>query len=131
MRRIVDKLFLTHEPRAEAPDEDKDAIEIPEFTEGKLVRAATSLKTWEAPGPDGILAEIVWRAVISRPKIFLDLFNEGLRCSTFCDKWKTARLVIIPKNKEGDPDSPSSYRLLSLLDTMEKVLELLIQIRLD
>ncbi len=130
MRRIVDGLFPTHEPRAEAPGENSDAIEIPEFTEEELVRAVTSLKTGKAPGPDGIPAEIVRRAVVSRPKIFLDLFNECLRCGTFCDEWKTARLVLIPKNKGGDPDSPSSYRPLSLLDTMGKVFELLIKPRL-
>ena len=59
MRRIVDGLFPTHEPWAEAPDENDDAFEIPEFTEEELVQAVTSLKTGKTPGPDGIPAEIV------------------------------------------------------------------------
>ena len=120
MRQIVDGLFLTHEQRAEAPDENNDAIEIIEFTEGELVRAVTSLMTGKARGTDGIPAEFVRRTVIFRPKSFFDLFNECLRCDTFCDEWKKVRLVLVTKNKGGDPDSPSSYRSSSLLDTMGK-----------
>ncbi len=130
MRQIVDGLFLTHEQRAEAPDENNDAIEIIEFTEGELVRAVTSLMTGKARGTDGIPAEFVRRTVIFRPKSFFDLFNECLRCDTFCDEWKKVRLVLVTKNKGGDPDSPSSYRSSSLLDTMGKVFEFLIKPRL-
>lgn len=85
MHRIVDGVFPTHESRGEAPDKN-DAIEIPEITEGELVRAVTSLGTGKVPGSHSISAKIVRRAVVSRPKISLDLFNECLRSVTFCDE---------------------------------------------
>ena len=49
----------------------------------------------------------------------------------FSKDWKTARLILIDKGKGGDLDSPSSYRPLSLLNTLGKLFELLLRPRIQ
>lgn len=59
------------------------------------------------------------------------LMNRCLQEATFPDFWKMSRLVIIPKPGKKDKSSPKSYRPISLLSTMSKVLETLIISRIE
>lgn len=127
-RKIVDGLFPTHPTRQDDGD-NEETRGVPVFTREELTSAASLMKTGKAPGPDGVPSEILRLMVIQRPQILLDLYNTCLTTGTFCGRWKTARLVLIPKGK-GDPDSPSAYRPLSLLDTTGKLYELLLRPRL-
>lgn len=47
----------------------------------------------------------------------------------FSDQWKTPKLVLIPKGK-SDPSLSSAYRPLILLNTMGKLYEHLLRLRL-
>lgn len=87
------------------------------------------MKVGKAQGQDGILGKIIKLMVNLRPQIFLDLYNTCLTTGTFSDRWKTARLVLISKDK-GDLSSPSAYRPLSLLDTLGKMYDHLLRPRL-
>ena len=49
----------------------------------------------------------------------------------FSKDWKMALLILIDKGKGGDLDSPSSYRPLSLLNTLGKLFELLLRPRIQ
>jgi len=49
-----------------------------------------------------------------------------MRESTFPDCWKTADVVVLRKGPDKDPSLPESYRLVSLLPAISKVLERLI-----
>lgn len=128
MRHIVNGLFPTHPTREVVPDVD-DGQDTPVFTEEDLIKATTSLKMGKAPGPDGIPGEILRLMARLRPGILLGMYNQCLKTGTFSTRWKTARLVLLSKGK-GDPNMPSSYRPLSLLDTAGKVYELLLRPRL-
>ena len=66
-----------------------------------------------------------------RPGVLLDTYNTCLVVGVFSKDWKTARLVLIDKYKGEDPDSPSSYRPLSLLNTMGKLFEMLLRPRIQ
>lgn len=127
-RRIVDGLFPTHPTRTDATDDDETTAP-PVFTAEELTRAAKAMKTGKAPGPDMVPAEVLRLMASLRPGILLDLYNTCLTTGTFSDRWKEARLVLIPKGK-GDPSSPSAYRPLSLLDTTGKLYEQLLRPRL-
>jgi len=50
--------------------------------------------------------------------------------STFPRCWKDAEVVVLLKGKDKDPTEPKSYRPVSLLPTLAKVLETLIIKRL-
>ncbi|XP_046629039.1 uncharacterized protein LOC124309424 [Neodiprion virginianus] len=127
-RRIVDGLFPTHPTRTDATN-DVETVAPLVFTAEELVGATKAMRRGEAPGPDGVPAEVLRPMAILRPEILLDLYNTCLTTGTFSDRWKVARLVLIPKGK-GDPSTPSAYRPLSLLDTTGKLFEQLLRPRL-
>lgn len=58
------------------------------------------------------------------------MYNACLTAGIFWSRWKVARLVLISKGK-GNPELPSAYRPLCMLDTTGKVLEKLLKFRLS
>ena len=128
--RIVGGLFPTHPEQVW--EEDRVTVgEVPAISPEELASAISSMATGKAPGPDGIPAEILRTAAAQRPEIFLTLYNACLLEGSFPKEWKTARLILIRKKKDGYPDSPSSYRPLSLLNTLGKLFELLLRPRIQ
>ncbi|KAI5732103.1 hypothetical protein M8J77_021567 [Diaphorina citri] len=68
------------------------------------------MKSKKAPGPDGILPEIVKSAVMAVPEWVLAVMNKILLNGDFPSMWKRAKVVLLPK--PGKPAfQPSSYRL--------------------
>ena len=106
-------------------------VEVPEFGVEELVSAVSRLACGKAPGPDGIPTEVLRLVAVLRPWILLDLYNACLKEGVFSKDWKTARLVLIDKGKGGDPAAPSSYRPLSLLNTLGKLFEMLLKPRIQ
>ena len=71
------------------------------MTEEENVTAASRIKAGRAPGPDGIPPETVQWMTEKRPrevaKVLSGLYHQG----TFPAQWNRARLVLVPKIKEG------------------------------
>lgn len=130
MIRIVDALFPDHPTLMYTPMEveEKTPTIIP-FSEDELLCATNSLRSKKAPGPDGIPTEILKVIAKSNPEILLNVLNTCLREMNFPKQWKTQRLVLISKGK-GDPNSPSAYRPLCMLNTLGKLYEKMLQPRL-
>ena len=125
-RRITDTLFPTRpSPRYE---EFTDTQHTP-FTRMEITRAAAKLKAGKSGGPDGVPPEMVKAAVKCRAETILAGMNECLRRGSFPNRWKTGRLVLLPKPGKP-PGQPGAYRPLCLLDTAGKLLEQLILARL-
>jgi hypothetical protein len=126
---IVNALFPNHPVRREervlgpVPD-------VPLFTEQELVVAVSNMRNNKAPGPDRIPAEALKVVAGSYPHLLLRMFNSCLVAGVFPARWKTARLALISKGK-GDPESPSAYRPLCMLDTAGKLFERLLKPRLQ
>lgn len=77
----------------------------------------------KAPGPDLITVKMVrigWRII--GPSI-TSLVNMCLASSTFPATWKRADVTIIHKGNNKDPVIPKSYRPVSLLPVLGKLLE--------
>jgi hypothetical protein len=91
-------------------------------TFSKVLEAIKGFKVGKAPGPNGIPNSVL-RHLPKRAINFLTkVFNAVLRKQYFPPVWKHARLV--PMLKPGkDPTLPSSYRPISLLDTVSKFFE--------
>lgn len=104
--------------------------EVPLFTLDELLEVLTKIKNKKAPGPDGLVPEVVKLLIKTAPDFCLRLFNSLLLKGDFPDIWKTAQLVLIEKPKKST-DREQSYRPICLLDGMGKVLERLLKIRLE
>jgi hypothetical protein len=94
------------EPKLTNPTEVQDAIR--------------GLKVGKAPGPDGIPTRALKHLPISI--VPLSRVNAILQTQYFPVAWKHARVFSILKPRK-DPALPSSYRPISLLDTIGKLFE--------
>lgn len=129
MENIVNTLFPTH-PRRDRGVSSHQESEIPLFSEEELLRAVSCMQNKKAPGPDGIPAEVLKVIARTCPELLLNMYNICLEDGFFHKTWKTQRLVLISKGKV-DPDSPSAYRPLCMLDTAGKLLERMLKPRLS
>ncbi|MES9903185.1 MAG: reverse transcriptase family protein [Sedimenticola sp.] len=78
----------------------------------------------EAAGPDGITNRILKELSSQLSKPLCDIFNISLYLAQVPTLWKEASVCAI--FKKGDPSDVSNYRPISLLCTMEKVMEKII-----
>ena len=88
----------------------------------KVQEAISGLKVGKAPGPNGIQN----RALKHLPQLAVSrlvlIYNEILVTHHFPTVWKHARVISILKPGK-DPALPSSYRPISLSDTIRKLFE--------
>jgi len=103
------------EPKMTNPDEFREAIRC--------------LKVGKAPGPNGVpnraLNHLRTRAVL----LLVQIVNTILRTHHIPPVWKHARVISILKPGK-DPTQPSSYRSISLLDTIGKLFEKILLTRI-
>lgn len=89
-----------------------------------------SFKNNKAPGFDGVL-NIFLKKLPEKAVIFLrNIFNACFKFGIFPSCFKCAKVVAIPKPGK-DPRSPSSYRPISLLSSIDKLYEKIILSRLN
>jgi len=125
---IVNHLF-PRSPIPVYPMIDSQSETACPFTLDELRVAGRSLPMGKAPGPDGVPDEILRTIIKIRPDLLLPTFNECLKSGRFFDSWKTARLVLL--RKETKPlDQPSSYRPLCLINSIGKLYERLLKVRI-
>ena len=126
-QKAVSVLFPKH---AETQYEVLQVHEAPEFSIGELCTALERLKPKKSAGPDGISSINLRYLVQAAPENVLRIMNDCLAKGIFPDKWKRAKLLLL--HKEGKPkDDPAAYRPICLLDSIGKLLEQLIAIRLN
>lgn len=94
-----------------------------EITETEVRKAIVSMNPKKAPGCDGITADIVKHAFETNPEEITALFNKCLKHGTFPKCWKKAEVRMIPKPGKTDMADPGSYRPISLLPVLGKVLD--------
>jgi hypothetical protein len=88
----------------------------------EVIKAIKGLKVGKKPGPNGIPNRVL-RLLPKRAITFLTkVFNAVLRRQYFPPVWKNARVLPILKPRK-DTTQPSSYRPISLLDTVGKLFE--------
>ncbi|KYB24568.1 hypothetical protein TcasGA2_TC031704 [Tribolium castaneum] len=124
--RAVQKLFpVRPEIRWAIPE-----VETPRaFTTEELRTAAQRLRSGKAAGPNGIPAEVVRLAVEVSAGTVLRVMNDSLAERKFPERWKRARLVLIPKDGRDSEDN-LKLRPICLLDCLGKLLEQLLKARL-
>lgn len=100
------------------------------FTRQELEAAAERMKPGKAPGPDRVLPEAVKLATKIIPEEMLAIYNKLLKEGDFPKEWKRAKLVLIPKGKVADGGLPK-FRPICLLDTLGKLYEGMVKVRLE
>ena len=106
-----------------------DGDEIPPTTYDEVSRIIKGLKNKKAPGPDQISNKALKLLPVQLINLLVIIFNMFLSHCSFPPEWKEATVIGIPK--PGKPRNlPTSYRPISLLNTLAKVYEILIQNRL-
>ncbi|KAJ2939362.1 hypothetical protein O0L34_g13456 [Tuta absoluta] len=109
--------YLAREPEAE----EEPII----FTPGRVARALRKAKPRKAPGIDRItntaLRHFPQKAIAAATR----LFNGIMRTGHFPRLWKTGLVITLPKPGK-DTTKPESYRPITLLPTLSKVLERLL-----
>lgn len=94
----------------------------PLLKEAELEQACSTQIKGKTPGPDTITQEIIIQAYKAAPqafyKVFSTLFSYGYH--PLC--WREATGAILSKNKP-DIHAPKSYRVISLLNCLGKILE--------
>lgn len=98
-------------------------------TPTEIAKVVKKLKTRKAPGLDLITSNILAQCPKKVFVLLTYVYNAIFRLRYFPDEWKIAKIILI--QKPGKPaDEPNSYRPISLLGTLSKVLEKLIYSRL-
>ena len=105
--------FLTpaSEPKLTNPDKVQEAIR--------------GLKVIKASGPNGILNRALKHLRQRAVSLLVQIFNAALVSHHFPTVWKHDRMISILKLGK-DPALPSSYRSISLLDTIGELIEKII-----
>lgn len=84
----------------------------------------------KSPGSDGITAGILRKARPAIGQRLTDAYRDALKSHVFPTIWKQAELILNRKKNKSDSTNTKSYRPVSLLPVMGKVLETLVSNRL-
>src|SRR6266508_2161750 len=130
--------FLTslfHLPPASEPPDWSSYIEKewewPEILTDEIKEAIFSSSGKKAPGPDQISFFIIQKAYNSIPEYFHHVYQTLIRLDYHPKCWKTAIGIILRKlEKKRNWSEPKSYRIISLLNCLDKIAEKIITARL-
>ena len=100
------------------------------FTKEELKTALRRLKTGKSPGEDDITNNMLVHLPDIGKEALLSLYNKSWESKSCPKEWKSAVIVTIPKPGK-DPSLTTSYRPISLLSTISKLMERLVQQRLQ
>lgn len=99
-------------------------LPIKKFTKNDVNIAISKLKSKKAPGYDLITNKVIKELPEVAIRFITQLFNAVMRLGFFPPQWKVAEIKMI--HKPGKPTSyPKSYRPISLLPMLSKLMEIL------
>ena len=94
----------------------------------EVVKVLKMLKRGKAPGPDGILNEMLIYGGSRIVETLRCMFNVMRRSQVYPQDWKSS--FVIPLFKDGDPESASNYRGIALGSCVAKVWARILTVRL-
>jgi hypothetical protein len=118
---VWDKSKLSNEDAVCGPSE------LITFEDVKV--AVRQMKIGKAPGPSGVVAEMLKSSGEDGVRWMTDLFNQIISYGNIPNDWKKSWMVTVYKGK-GDALDCGSYRGIKLLDHVMKVFERVIEKRL-
>ena len=130
---FVEHLSSIFQPNTETSNIDVDNItnsyenSIPLVRRKELIKEINCLKLKKCPGFDLISSEILKNLPKKALNFLQKLFNTSLKLNYFPSIWKVAEIIMIPKPGKSMNDV-KSYRPISLLPIISKLLEIIIHI---
>lgn len=106
-----------------------EGYRMDEATEEEIERIIKDLNPKKAPGKDGITNTAIQKLPQVGKQALLKITNAILGLRKFPEAWKEARIIMIHKPGKKKKD-PASYRPISLLSSLSKVAERVIQRRI-
>ena len=103
------------------------------FTEPSITRIKSiirKLKNTKAPGKDKICNSLIKKLPPLAIKYIHSIISLCMRNSYFPNQWKHAEVIAIHKPGK-DPSTPASYRPISLLSSISKILERVVLERIN
>lgn len=100
------------------------------LTDKEIETAAMNMNKWKAPGQDK-LPVVVWQKLW--PVIgttICNIFRTSVRLGYIPNQWKVAKIIPLRK-PDRDYTQPNSYRPISLLSTLGKILEATVATRIS
>lgn len=113
-----------------ALQQDGSASPAPPVSDWEVETAIHTLNSKSAPGEDGVSADLLlFRIPLIRAHLFA-LLNACVLFCFFPNCWKLAKVVIIGKPNKSDYSSLNSFRPISLVSNLAKLLEKIVLGRL-
>ena len=102
-----------------------------EFSMDEFEYAISRMRMGKSPGIDGITNGMVLQVALAIPSFMKAMYDSCLKEGLFPKPWKAARVVALLKGAEKDKAEPRSYRPISLLSGLGKILERMMVRRLQ
>ncbi|EEA25303.1 reverse transcriptase, putative [Talaromyces marneffei ATCC 18224] len=133
----AEELLATFFPPLPATIEDegtqpqREPIHMPDLTIEEIERKVFEAKPWKAAGEDGLPA-MVWRQLwpVVRERVF-HIFQTSLQDSELPSQWRNAKIIPLKKPAKDNYSLAKSWRPISLLSTLGKILEAVIAERIS
>ena len=106
-----------------------DSEKLNAFTTNDLINVLNKLHPLKAPGHDRITALMIQKLPPKGIQTLMHIYNSIIRSNYWPVTLKQAKVIMVPKPGK-DPNDVSSYRPISLLPVLSKILEKLILIKL-
>ena len=103
---------------------------IPLVRRKELIKEIKKLSEKKAPGFDLITAKVLKNLPRRAIKLLQLLINSSIKLSYIPNIWKVAEIIMIPKPGKS-PNEVKSYRPISLLPSISKLFEIVIQKRIQ
>jgi ribonuclease HI len=113
-------------------DQSQDVV-FPDINEHEIIKAIRKAPPDKAPGPDATPNK-VWHALMTVPtfiQALKTLFNACVRAGYNPHHFQTSITVVLRKAAPRDFRLPKSYRPIALLNTLGKILESIIALRVS
>lgn len=132
-QELLDTFFPPLPPNIEEEGERprRTPVFMPDLTMEEIEEKVFAAKPRKAPGNDGLPAEVwkqVWPAVKDR---VLQLFRKSLNDGALPTQWKSAKIIPLKKPGKDDYSQARTWRPISLLSTLGKILEAVIAERIS
>ena len=102
-------------------------FEVNFVTAGDITRIVTNMKNTKAIGVDGISTEVLKKDISVLASPIARICNISLSSGIFPDIFKEAIVHPVFKGSGKNPRNPASYRPISILPSLSKLLEIIIR----
>ena len=109
-----------------------NGLEMPKITQHEIFQTVKRLRTRKAPGPDQIPNEVLKATAHEICSYLEQIFNDSLILGHYLLHFKKSIIVILHKHGGNqDYTSPKSYRLISLLSILGKIMKAILATRIS